>query len=239
MALVGVAPVEMRPTALALNVLVAGIGVIRFHRAGYFNWSKFWPFAVFSIPFAFIGGLLALPEVAYEPLVGLVLLYAAYRLLRPSARQAAEETTVLPRAVGPVAGSAIGFLSGLTGVGGGIFLSPLILLAGWTTVRETSAIAAAFILVNSIAGLGGLAASGTLETSLLPVLIPAALVGGLIGSELGSRRLSVSIIRRLLGAVLLIAGLKMVATTDFDGNASPPRAFNALSPAIRPSEEEL
>lgn len=213
MALVGVAPEAMKPTALALNVLVAGIGAVKFYRAGRFSWPTFWPFAVLSVPFAFLGGAVTLPGVAYRPLVGLVLLYAAYRLFRqPGAAAAAAQERVIPRVAALLAGAAIGLLSGLTGVGGGIFLSPLLVLAGWATVRTASGVAAAFILVNSVAGLLGQALQGATLPPFLPGLAIAAVIGGWVGAEVGSRRLPAPAIRRLLAVVLVVAGLKMLAT---------------------------
>lgn len=212
MALLGVAPPEMRPAALALNVLVAGIGSVKFYRAGRFSWGTFWPFSVLSVPFAFVGGAVTLPGTCYRPLVGLVLLYAAYRLLRrPGGADSAPKGTA-PRGVALAAGAVIGLLSGLTGVGGGIFLSPLLVLAGWADVRTASGVAGAFILVNSVAGLLGQAVQGATLPPFLPALAVAAGAGGWIGAELGSRRLPVPAIRRLLGVVLIVAGLKMLAT---------------------------
>ncbi len=211
MALFNVAPGVMKPTALVLNLFVAGIGTFRYARAGLFAWNLFWPFALLSIPCAFVGGHLRVSAGAYRAILGLVLLVAAWRL---AVRQSAHAPANLKPIVLPVAlalGAGFGFLSGLTGVGGGIFLSPVLLLAGWADVRKTAAVSAAFILVNSAAGLLG----HVLENfQHLPVQIcwwvPAALAGGLIGSELGSRRLAPITMRRLLAAVLIVAGLKLL-----------------------------
>ncbi|MEP0546952.1 MAG: sulfite exporter TauE/SafE family protein [Rhodothermales bacterium] len=212
MAFLGVAPPEMRPAALVLNVLVAGIGSVKFYRAGRFSWTAFWPFAAFSVPFAYIGGAATLPGAFYRPLVGLVLLYAAYRLLRQPRGVPSTPAGAAPHGVALAVGAVIGLLSGLTGVGGGIFLSPLLVLAGWTDVRTASGVAAAFILVNSVAGLLGQATQGAMLPPFLPGLAVAALAGGWIGAELGSRRLPAPAVRRLLGVVLIVAGLKMLAT---------------------------
>lgn len=209
MALLGVAPAEMRPAALALNVLVAGIGCVKFYRAGRFSWTTLWPFAVLSVPLAFLGGAVTLPGAFYRPLVGVVLLYAAVRLLRWSSGEAPAPERA-PRGVALAAGAAIGLLSGLTGVGGGIFLSPLLVLAGWADVRTASGVAAAFIVVNSVAGLLGQAVRGAVLPGFLPGLAVAAIAGGWIGAEMGSRRLPAPAVRRLLGAVLVVAGLKML-----------------------------
>lgn len=211
MAIVGTAPELMKPTALALNILVASIGFAKFYRAGFFSWTTFWPFALLSIPLAFVGGTIVLPPVLYRPVVGAALLYAAYRLYRHTqGRQVADKRSV-PIWIAIACGAVIGLLSGLTGVGGGIFLSPLLLLGGWSDLRTASGVAAAFILVNSIAGLSGHLSGLASLPNFLPVLAVAAIVGGWIGSELGSRRLPLRSIRLLLVAVLVVAALKMLA----------------------------
>jgi uncharacterized protein len=209
MALMGVAPAEMKPAALCLNILVAGIGSWRYLRAGYFQRKLFVQLMLASVPLAFMGGMLQLPAHWYQPLVGVVLLYAAWRFFSPAPDRALVAKPP-PLAVALVAGGLIGFLSGLTGVGGGIFLSPLLVLLAWSTVREASGIAALFILVNSIAGLAGLMTQGVSLPAELIWWAPAAIIGGLIGTELGSRRLGVPILKKLLGVVLVVAGMKMI-----------------------------
>ncbi|GIV60439.1 sulfite exporter TauE/SafE family protein [Rhodocaloribacter litoris] len=216
MALLDVAPAEMRPAALALNILVAAIGTAKFYRRGYFSWRLFWPFALLSMPMAYVGGRLVLPDVVYRPVVGAVLVWAAYRLYRQTGRRARsgtscdESTRPFILSVALAAGAGLGLLSGLTGVGGGIFLSPLLLLAGWADARATSAVAAAFILVNSVAGLLGHLAQYPALPAFLPWLAVGALAGGWAGAELGSRRFSGTGIRRVLALILLGAGVKMI-----------------------------
>ena len=211
MALFGLAPAVMRPSALTLNVLVAAIAAWKFWRAGRFHWPLFWPFAATSIPFAYVGGLLQLPGHFYKPLVGVVLLYAAWHFLRgPGADERPLKPLPVPLALG--AGAGLGLLSGLTGVGGGIFLSPLLLMAGWGKLREVAAVAAVFILVNSIAGLLGVMSHAPALPPALPLWAAAAVAGGWIGAEYGSRRLRNEILQRLLAAVLAIAGVKMLLT---------------------------
>lgn len=215
MALVGVAPETMKPAALALNILVASIATVRYYRAGYFYWSAFWPFVIGSVPLAFVGGAITLPHHLYQPAVGLVLLYAAYRLFGATTKKAGpirERGVDVPVAPAVASGGAIGLLSGLTGTGGGIFLSPLLLFTGWAGTRPTSGASAAFILANSVAGLAGNLASVQNLPAELPYLAVAAGLGGLIGSELGSRRLGNVGIRRALAAVLVVAGLKLILT---------------------------
>ena len=216
MALFGLPPAVMKPTALTLNIIVAAVGTFRFIRAGFFSWRTFWPFAVASIPAAFIGGWLTLPAAVYKAIVGVVLLYSAVRIFFSAKRADDHETHTVPIAVALLWGAGIGFLSGLTGVGGGIFLSPLLLLMHWSKTKETSGVSVTFILVNSIAGLLGhglfaqVATVATLGQSAL-MWGPAALVGGLIGTELGTRRLPIAGIRRWLSVVLVIAGAKLLS----------------------------
>lgn len=210
--LAGLAPAAIRPTALTLNILVATLGTLHFARAGWFSWRLFWPFAATSIPFAAIGGALALDDHVYRVVVGLVLIVAAWRLLA-SAAAAPEPGVRTPRtAVALVTGAGLGLLAGLTGVGGGIFLSPLILLVGWAGAKETAAVSAAFILVNSIAGLGAFLTTGGSMGPETPYLLVAAGVGGWLGSWLGARRLGGPAIRRLLAVVLAIAAVKFLLT---------------------------
>jgi uncharacterized protein len=216
MALFSLAPAAMRPTALVMNVLVASIATVRFYRAGCFSWRTLWPFAATSIPFAFIGGALTLPSPVYKGIVGVVLLIAAVKLASDAARQSDPNAegqalaSVVPVVPALAWGAALGLLAGLTGTGGGIFLSPLLLFLGWAETRKTSGVSAAFILVNSIAGLAGTLGS----LSSLPTAIygwcGAVVAGGLIGSELGAQRLVTRWLRFLLAAVLTIAALKLI-----------------------------
>jgi uncharacterized protein len=215
MALFGLAPTVMKPTALTLNIIVATVGTIRFLRAGFFSWRTFWPFAIASIPAAFIGGWLTLPAAVYKAIVGIVLLYSAVRIFFSAKKADDQPTRKPPIAIALVLGAAIGLLSGLTGVGGGIFLSPVLLLMHWAKTKETSAVSVTFILVNSVAGLlgHGLVAHVTAISTLPHAALawgPAALVGGFIGTELGTRRLPIAGIRRWLSVVLVIAGLKLL-----------------------------
>ena len=212
MALAGIAPAEMRPAALALNVLVSAMATVKFWRAGHFRWRLFWPFAATSVPLAYAGGALTLPGDAYKALVGLVLVYAGWQLWR-SGRGGEEmrEVREVPLSRAMPVGAALGLLSGLTGVGGGIFLSPLLLMLGWAGTKQTSAVAAPFILVNSVAALAaGVLAKGFAFPGWLPFLAVAVLAGGWFGAEYGSRRFANPVVRRFLGVVLAVAGGKML-----------------------------
>jgi hypothetical protein len=212
LALAGVAPLEMRPIALLLNVLVSSLATWKFYRAGHFQWSLFWPFAVVSIPLAYVGGAITLPGQAYKILVGVVLLYAAWQLWRSGrAGNEMRELREPPLGWAMLIGAAMGLLAGLTGVGGGIFLSPLLLMLGWAGTKQTSAVAAPFILVNSIAGLAAIAlAKSAPLPSYVWILAPAVIIGGWLGAEYGSRRFANPVVRRLLAVVMALAGAKMV-----------------------------
>jgi uncharacterized protein len=212
MALFGMAPAVMKPTALVLNIIVAAIATFKFYKAGCFDKSLFWRFAIGSIPCAFVGGSIAIPTQFYKPIVGLVLLYAAGRLGFANSRSQPQEGRDLPNWLSIGLGMIIGLLSGLTGVGGGIFLSPLLLLNGWATIKQSAGVSAAFILVNSIAGLlGYLTKFPTLPSSLWLWSIAAA-VGGWLGAEYGSQRIGNRLLQRLLAIVLVIAGVKLIVT---------------------------
>jgi uncharacterized membrane protein YfcA len=210
MTLAGIAPAVIKPTALVLNILVATIATWSFWRARHFDWNLFWPFAITATPLAFVGGYIALPTRVFKVLVGVVLVVSAIRfLVRPSG-----DTTPHPpsRSKALPVGGALGLLAGLTGTGGGIFLTPILLFMGWARTKTAAAVSAAFILSNSLAGLAGnLASTKTFPSVALP-LGAAALVGGALGAHLGSQRLSHTAIKRLLAVVLLIAGTKLIFT---------------------------
>jgi uncharacterized membrane protein YfcA len=211
MAIAGVQPGIMRPTALVLNILVATIVVFRFAQAGRIAWRSLVPFLIASIPLAFIGGLIVLPGALYKPLVGVVLLGAAVRFFATAGRSPGDEQEVhVPTAPAAGIGGVIGLMSGLTGTGGGIFLTPLLLFLRWAGPRMAAGLSSAFILANSTAGLAGNFASVRIIPDSLVYWLPAVAVGALIGSELGARRLSPPGIRRALALVLVVAGLKLI-----------------------------
>jgi len=210
MTLFGLTPTIIRPTALVLNILVASIGAFQFWRAGHFCWKLFWPFALLSIPAAYVGGYLQPSASILRILIGIVLLFSAARLI---VRRSDPPQTFPPsRPVAIGAGASLGFLAGLTGTGGGIFLTPLLLFCRWAHIRQAAAVSALFIWVNSIAGLVGYFTKVRSIPSLGLVLAAAAIVGGTIGSHLGSRRFAVRVISLCLATVLLIAGTKLILT---------------------------
>ena len=231
MALLGVDPALMKPIALTLNIVVSSIATVRFLRAGYFSLRVFLPFALGSVPMAFIGGGLTLPPQIFKPLIGLVLLFAAFRLVVPVRERtaaaptdphalAADPQTITAQLIseptaphwltGLAIGAALGLLSGMVGVGGGIFLSPLLVFMNWARLREISGISALFILVNSAAGLAAKPASLLLLPPALALYALAAVAGGWLGAGYGSLQLGNTGIRRVLAAAILIAGVKML-----------------------------
>lgn len=212
MALCGVSAATMKPTALVLNLIVAGLATVQYVRAGQFNGRLFAAFAVTAIPMAFLGGRIELPGEIYRPLLGLALAAASLRLLIPSTAMAEREPLPPSPWVALPAGAAIGLLAGLTGTGGGIFLSPLILLFGWETPRRTSGVAALFILLNSAAGLAGNLSSLRALPPELPWFAGAVVAGALVGTWLGVARLPRQRLLQALGVVLMVASGKLLLT---------------------------
>jgi uncharacterized protein len=208
MTLFGLGVEVIRPTALALNILVAAIGFLQWWRGGHFSWSLFWPFALLSVPAAFCGGWLQVPAHYLKILIGLVLWFSAWRLLH---RKGDPPDLAPPRRAAAVAaGAGLGFLSGLTGTGGGIFLTPLMLFCRWAKVKQVAAVSSLFILLNSSSGLAGYVQSGRQLPDFAWPLAVVVAVGGFIGSRLGSRHFPARGIAVLLAVVLVIAGAKLV-----------------------------
>ena len=208
MALFSLAPEALKPTALLLNIVVAGVGAYLYLSAKQFSWQVFWPFVVTSIPASFMGGYFSLPPELYRPALGLVLFFAAWRLfVRKDTSDAEPQSPAIPLAM--LVGAMLGFVSGLIGVGGGIFLSPLMILLSWARVREVSGIAALFILVNSVSGLLGHMSSLQHVPEYAPLLAGVALLGGLIGALCGSRHLPVKAILKAMSIMLFMAAGKM------------------------------
>src|SRR5512143_1519675 len=211
MALLSFTPEVMKPTALALNIIVAFVTSIRFAMAGYFSWRLFWPFVLASVPMAYIGGGLAIHTTIYRILVGIALLFAAVHIiLRSSVAPDDTERAGYPALGASLAvGGGIGFLSGLTGVGGGIFLSPVLIILNWAGLRRTAAVAAAFILLNSISGLAGYFHKGGAFPDHIGFWSIAVVSGGYIGSTLGATKFNSPVLRALLGGMLVMAGMKL------------------------------
>src|SRR3954453_3822804 len=220
MALVGLAPEAMRPTALVLNICVASFSAIRFWRAGLVDARLALWLLAGAAPLAFLGGAIKLPGEIYRPLVGALLIVAAIRLLLPleiatnrdPKRPHPALAALTGAIIGLLSGPLTGLLSGPTGTGGGIFLSPILIFCGWAATRNASGIAITFILCNSVFGLLGNLASVQRLPSELPIYLAAAMAGALVGTALGVKRLPSGMILKALGAVLVIAGLKLIFT---------------------------
>lgn len=210
MSLAAFSPSVIRPVALVLNIMVASLATWQFWRAGHFSWRLFWPFAILSAPFAFLGGYIELPSDVFQILVGAVLLFSAYRLFT---RQLSESDVGEPRkSVAIVIGAGLGLLSGLTGTGGGIFLTPLLLLMRWANAKSAAAVSALFILVNSTSGLLGNVTSTRFLPEFTGHFVVAATAGGFLGSYFGSQRFPHTVIKKVLACVLLVAGGKLIWT---------------------------
>lgn len=208
MSLFGLSAATIKPTALSLNILVSSYTSVQYIRAKLYDLRLAIPLLIGAIPCAFIGGRIHLPSDIYKPIVGLILLASAYRLIsvRPHTEQAPRAHNKL---VVILAGGLIGLLSGLTGTGGGIFLSPLILFARWTTIKAASGTAAIFIFFNSVFGLLGNLSSISELPAALPLYIVFVLLGAFIGTRFGIHYFAHLGVKRLLGVVLMIAGLKL------------------------------
>lgn len=209
MALFGVPAPTMKPTALTLNLLVATLASARYLRAGQFRWRLLWPFLITAVPASFMGGMISLPPHVYRPLVGVVLWFSAYRMFRPQALKSNDDIHDPPIVPALGIGALLGLLAGITGTGGGIFLSPVLLLMGWSPVKTSSGVVAIFIFANSAAGLLGNFSSVQDLPPQLPLFGAAALIGGGLGTGFGIR-LDAKVIARILGIVLVIAGAKMI-----------------------------
>lgn len=201
----------MKPTALVLNILVSAVSFYFYYKEKKMNWSLFFPFAITSIPFSFLGGFLSINAFYYKIMLATVLVFAVLRLLGFFGKEITELRAVnLPLAL--VIGAVIGFLSGLLGIGGGIVLSPVLLLLGWANMKQTAAVSALFILVNSISGLIGFVSKGGIVPEASLPLIAIVFVGGLLGAFFGSRKMNTHQLRYVLALVLGIAIFKLYTT---------------------------
>ncbi len=210
MALWGLLPEEMRPAALLMNIVVTSWLLYRFQPYKLMPYKLFWPLVIASTPLAFIGGLIKIDAEAYRLLVGVMLLLAAARMLMIN--KAAESTQQPTMIAVLLVGAILGFSAGLTGIGGGVFLSPILLIFGWCSIRQSTAVAAGFILLNSIGGLAGYIVSDQSWPMGAGWLVITALAGCLFGGELAAHRASSLTLQKLLAAVLAIAAVKMVVT---------------------------
>ena len=212
MALYGIAPQEMKPTALMLNLFVSLTSFLQYYRGGYFKKNLFIPIAAASIPLAFIGGMITIEENIYKRVLGVLLLFPVIRFFF---FKNVEDNELKSHnlTVAIVTGAVVGLLSGMIGIGGGIILSPILLLLHWTNQKQTAAISAAFIFVNSVAGLGGMLTRGISFTGDMVLYIVVAFTGGLLGAYFGAKKFNQDVLKYVLATVLLMASYKLFFTT--------------------------
>jgi uncharacterized protein len=207
MGLVGFDTLFMKSTALTLNLFVSGIAFLLYFRGGFFRYRLLWPFVIASVPFAFIGAQILIDPKIYKIILGIFLLLATIRMLINP-----KETAPVIRfslALALITGAVLGLLSGMIGIGGGILLTPIIILLGWGNIKEAAAVSAPFIFLNSLSGLGGLMVSGFHFVPEIVTWIFVVVTAGLLGSYIGSRRLSTKELRFVLAFVLAMAGFKL------------------------------
>lgn len=211
MALFSASPEVMKPTALLLNLFVSLTSFIQFYRGKHFKWNIFWPLAVASVPAAYVGGLLTVETDIYKKMLGILLLVPIIRFLF-FANIKVEELKKSNPGLSVLIGVVIGFLSGLIGIGGGIILSPVLLLLKWTDMKQTAAISALFIFVNSLSGLAGQLTRGIHFSPDMYAYVAVAFVGGLFGAWYGSLKFKQDILKYLLAIVLIVAAYKLLFT---------------------------
>ena len=212
MAIFSITPEVMKPTALLLNLFVSLTSFIQFYRGRHFKWKIFLPFAITSVPMAFVGGLIIVEAVVYKKILGLLLLIPIIRFLffrNITVDELKKSNIVLSLFIG----AAIGFLSGLVGIGGGIILSPVLLLLKWTDMKQTAAISALFIFVNSLSGLAGQLTKGIHFSTDMIAYVAIAFAGGIFGAFYGSLRFNQNVLKYMLATVLMVASYKLLFTT--------------------------
>lgn len=230
LALSGMTPAEIKPVALVWNVGVAVVATAQFARAGFFSWRLFWPLALASVPMAYVAGGWRIPGEMLKPLLGVVLIFSAVRLFWKLPDP--DRPRFPSRAVALATGGLLGGLAGMTGTGGGIFLTPVMLFRRWAITRQVAAVSAAFVLVNSLSGLAGHWQSGQPIPCFALWLAPVVMAGGVIGSTLGSRRWPVRTLHLVLAVVLLAAGVKLcLLRPPLRPLRQPLPARNPLTPA--------
>ena len=209
MAIFGFSPEFMRPSALVLNIFVSSIALFSYTRNGHFRFRLLLPFIITSVPFAFLGGLITVNPKAYKIILGIFLIFAIIRMIyRP--KNQTNKTNYVNKYAAYIIGVFLGFFSGLIGIGGGIILSPIIILLKWGTMKETAAVSAAFILVNSIAGLIGQFSQGIQLAPEIGTMLSAAILGGLLGSYMGSYKITDKALKYALSVVLTFASFKLM-----------------------------
>jgi uncharacterized membrane protein YfcA len=210
MVLIGISPAVMRPSALLLNLIVSSIAAVQFYRSGYFRINLLIPFVILSVPFSFIGAKITLEDPVYKIILGICLLISVLRMVIINNLSVTSLKNELPFIPALIAGACIGLISGMIGIGGGILLSPLLLIFHWADIKESAAVAAPFILVNSLSGIAGLWSSGITFPPQIFVWIAAASAGGILGSFFGSVKFNTAALKFLLSAVILVAVVKLI-----------------------------
>jgi len=210
LSLLGASALLIRPSVLLLNMAVSAISFYHYYRSGNFRWKLFYPFAILSIPMAYLGSFITLNPTLYKQILGVCLLLSVLRIVGVFNRKQTEQTKSLPIVIGILIGAVLGFISGVIGIGGGIILSPLILLFNLGNLKETSAVSALFILVNSFAGIIGFCKQGITFHPQLFLWMAVAVGGGFVGSWWGSKRAENTTLKNVLATVLLFAAIKLI-----------------------------
>jgi uncharacterized membrane protein YfcA len=210
LSILGISATIIKPSALLLNVFVAGIAFYQYYRNGHFRWKLFYPFAILSMPMAYLGSFIELDPTWYKRILGVCLLIAALRIIGAFNRKETVSTKELPLLAGILIGAVLGFISGMIGIGGGILLSPIILLFYWGNLKETSAVSALFIVVNSIAGMIGLWQQNIVWPAQIYLWLGVAIAGGFLGAYWGSKRATNITLKNVLASVLFLAALKLI-----------------------------
>jgi len=208
--LIGVSSLLVKPSALLLNIFVSAIAFYQYYRNGHFRWKLFYPFALLSVPMAYAGSFINLDPTWYKRILGVCLLFAILRIIGVFNRKEITPTKQLPLVTGLIIGALLGFVSGMIGIGGGIILSPIILLFNWGDLKETSAVSALFILVNSISGMIGLLRQEVSWPPYIFLWLVVAVAGGLLGAYYGSKRATGTMLKNILACVLFFAALKLI-----------------------------
>ncbi len=211
LALFGTASLQIKTSSLILNILVSAIAFFQYYKAGYFRWNLFLPFALASVPLAYIGAQIVLTDSVYKKILAVCLLFPIARLMWNNGVREQESQTANIY-ISLIIGAAIGLLSGMLGIGGGIILSPILLILHWANMKETAAVSALFILVNSLAGFASIIQKGNpIESSIFPLIL-LAVAGGIVGAYAGSKKLKLGLLKNILSLVLVIAVLKLFFT---------------------------
>ncbi len=212
MVIFGVSPLLMKPSALVLNLFVSAISFMQFYRQGYFKWKLLWPFIITSIPLSFLGAKMNVDAHIYKMILAVCLFIAILRLLGLFGKNDPDKTNEINLPIALLIGGIVGFISGMIGIGGGILLSPILLLLHWAKMKETAAVSAIFIFLNSLSGIAG--AFGSMENISSEIFLwaLAGIAGGTIGAFYGSTRFNTAVLKYILSIVLIFACIKLVIT---------------------------